>query len=569
MDSYQRLPLGYHSVNSNIMKQPATHSRKNTHLFSNGYLLVLLACAIAMAVYQFSDKTNKIHKESSDKIESKPRREVYLLLGDSSMSGEAKISDVETEVLDRCFLLNDKNEWEPAREPLNRYSTIADQTRVKALGTGYEFARSLLAGDKNLTVGLIVNAGNDTTIENWDGKSELYRSARKRTRAAIKDDSELTGVIWQHGLNDISHSERYIEQLQSLISNLRSDFNHPSLPVVIAPLPQAENMNTLIAGLPLSTHGTAVADGKGLTIAGNHYDTESQSLIGKRCADEMVTLIATLPAAPQAPTDIKFIDPHVHAMSVNPLGLQAVVKWMDERNVESCIVSPLSHKGSRPQNESERAVMIENFRPYKGRIYRMALIDPGEVETVEQAVTLLEREQSDGAVGFGEHYGVDLKFDDPKNLLLYEACEKVGLPVMFHIDQNKNMVETGMARVDRVLKMYPRCKVVAHAYWWRQLQNGSCDRQLQEHPNFYADMSGVVVMNELNRDRKYAREFLIRNQDKILWATDEGWWSFMDKGRQMRQHYTFLEELDLPDEVREKIYRGNAARVYGLNKQGK
>jgi hypothetical protein len=90
------------------------------------------------------------------------------------------------------------------------------------------------------------------------------------------------------------------------------------------------------------------------------------------------------------------------------------------------------------------------------------------------------------------------------------------------------------------------------------------DRQLQEHPNLYADMSGHVVVDVLNRDRKYAREFLIRNQDKILWATDEGWWSFGNKDRQMNRHYTFLEELDLPDEVRHKIYRGNSEKVYGL-----
>ena len=266
-------------------------------------------------------------------------------------------------------------------------------------------------------------------------------------------------------------------------------------------------------------------------------------------------------------SEIKLIDPHVHAMSVTPLGLRAVAKWMEERNVERCIVSPLRHKGSCPQNEEERRTMLENFRPYKGRIDRMCIIDPGEVATVDEAVTILKREIADGAIGFGEHYGVGLMFDDPKNLMLYEACEKVGLPVMFHIDQNKNMVEPGMQRVDKVLKKFPKCKVVAHAYWWRQLQEG--DRQLQEHPNLYADMSGHVVVQVLNRDRKYAREFLIRNQDKILWATDEGWWSFGNKDRQMNQHYTILEELDLPAEVRHKIYRGNAEKVYGLKKDGK
>ena len=278
---------------------------------------------------------------------------------------------------------------------------------------------------------------------------------------------------------------------------------------------------------------------------------------------------AEIPAATKPPADIKFIDPHVHAMSVTPLGLRAVATWMEQRNVERCIVSPLNHKGSRPKTEEERATMLENFRPYKGRIDRMTIIDAGEVETVDAAVTILKREMADGAIAFGEHYGVGLMFDDPKNLLLYEACEKVGLPVMFHIDQNKNMVEPGMARVDRVLKMFPNCKLIAHAYWWRQLVSGACDRQLQEHPNLYADMSGHVVISVLDRDRKYAREFLIRNQDKILWATDEGWWSFADEKRQMNKHYTFLEELDLPAEVRQKIYRGNAERVYGLAKGAK
>ncbi|MEK0449812.1 MAG: hypothetical protein RL088_2080 [Verrucomicrobiota bacterium] len=278
---------------------------------------------------------------------------------------------------------------------------------------------------------------------------------------------------------------------------------------------------------------------------------------------------AEIPAATKPPADIKFIDPHVHAMSVTPLGLRAVATWMEQRNVERCIVSPLNHKGSRPKTEEERATMLENFRPYKGRIDRMTIIDAGEVETVDAAVTILKREMADGAIAFGEHYGVGLMFDDPKNLLLYEACEKVGLPVMFHIDQNKNMVEPGMARVDRVLKMFPNCKLIAHAYWWRQLGSGACDRQLQEHPNLYADMSGHVVISVLDRDRKYAREFLIRNQDKILWATDEGWWSFADEKRQMNKHYTFLEELDLPAEVRQKIYRGNAERVYGLARGAK
>lgn len=285
-------------------------------------------------------------------------------------------------------------------------------------------------------------------------------------------------------------------------------------------------------------------------------------LMNRRAASEKEP--PTKDNARSEPEVIRWIDPHVHAMSVTPQGLRLVATWMEERNIERCIVSPLNEKGSRPQTEEEYQTMLENFRPYKGKIDRMCIIKKNEVQSVDEAVAILKRERADGAIAFGEHYGEGLMFDDPQNMMLYEACEKVGLPVMFHIDQNKNMVEPGMERVDKVLKKFPNCKLVAHAFWWKGLGDGSCDRQLQEHPNLYADLSGRAVMGFMNKDRAYAREFIIRHQDKILWATDEGWWSLSDKEKQMKEHYTFLEELDLPDDILRKLYRENSIKVYGL-----
>jgi|GEM_PF-5272410 len=40
-------------------------------------------------------------------------------------------------------------------------------------------------------------------------------------------------------------------------------------------------------------------------------------------------------------------------------------------------------------------------------------------------------------IGFGEQYSVNLNFDGLAIMRLSEACAKVGLPVMFHMDQNK------------------------------------------------------------------------------------------------------------------------------------
>ena len=491
---------------------------------------------------------------------------IYLLIGQSNMAGRAAIPEDATGVIERCYLLNDKNEWVPAKNPLNVYSTIRKGEGMQKLGPGYGFAVKMLKENPDLKIGLIVNARGGSKIEQWLGKPNYYWAARKRTKAALKT-GKLKGVLWHQGESNSDNLAGYLDNLKTLIANLRGDFEDTNLPFVAGQINNHADFNKEVLKLPEAVHATAVASAKGLTATDRwHFDSKSQLLLGERYAEQMIALQKTAARAEkkaQAPSDIKFIDTHVHAMALKEGGLEAVAKWMEKYNVDRCIVSPLNHKGSRARTEEERKVRRANFAKYKGRIDRMCIIDPEEVETVDQAVDILKREIEDGAVAFGEHYGRDLMFDDPKNLRLYKACEKVGLPVMFHIDQNKNMVEKGMQRVDNVLKNYPKCKLIAHAYWWRQLKDAH--RQLQEYPNLYADMSGHVVPNVLNRDRKFAREFIIRNQDKLLFGTDEGWWSF-GKEKSPFQHYTFFEELDLPDEVRYKLYRGNAEKLFGWGK---
>lgn len=492
---------------------------------------------------------------------------IYLLIGQSNMAGRAEIPDDATGVLERCYLLNDKNEWEPARNPLNRYSTIGKGLKMQRLGPGYSFAKKMLEANPDIKIGLVVNARGGSKIEQWLGKSKYYWGIRGRAKIA-RQSGTIKGVLWHQGESNSGEPENYLDNLKVLIADLRSDLDDADLPVVVGQINNNPPMaiNKELAKLPEAVHATACASAEGLKATDRwHFDAKSQLILGERYAAQMIRLQKELAQKPEPtpPTDIKFIDVHVHAHPCNEGGLDIVAKWMDKRGIDRCIVSPLNHKGSRDYTAEDRKIMLANFAKYTGRIDRMCIIDAGEVETVEAAVKILNKEKQDGAIAFGEHYGRGLKFDDPKNLLLYEACEKVGLPVMFHIDQNKNMVEPGMQRVDHVLKKYPNCILIAHAYWWRQLKDA--DRQLQAYPNLYADVSGHVVPSILNRDRKFARAFIIRHQDKLLFGTDEGWWSF-GKDPSPFHHYTFFESLDLPKEVRYKLYRGNAEKLFGWKK---
>jgi len=54
-----------------------------------------------------------------------------------------------------------------------------------------------------------------------------------------------------------------------------------------------------------------------------------------------------------------------------------------------------------------------------------------------------------------------------------EACTKVGLPLMFHMDR-RNPDEKGLPRLENVLKLYPACTIIAHSDWWKHLSDGTC-----------------------------------------------------------------------------------------------
>ena len=210
----------------------------------------------------------------------------------------------------------------------------------------------------------------------------------------------------------------------------------------------------------------------------------------------------------------RFIDTHVHFHDCKAGDLDKVAEWMKSNNVQRVINHPLAQ--SRPRNEAERKQMLANYANCKGRIDRFCIVFPEEVNSVEEAVQLLAREKQDGAIGFGEHYGVNLNFDDPKNLRLYAACSKVGLPVMFHMDRNKNLDEKGLPRLENVLKQYPDCILIAHSDWWKSLGDGTCDRLLKTYPNLYADISCTVTRSVIGRDKEFARAFFIRNGKWLL-----------------------------------------------------
>ena len=80
----------------------------------------------------------------SDYAGNKEALHIYLLIGQSNMAGRAAISEKDTEPLENCYLLNTKNTWEVAKNPLNRYSTIRKGLGMQKLNPGFTFAKTLI-----------------------------------------------------------------------------------------------------------------------------------------------------------------------------------------------------------------------------------------------------------------------------------------------------------------------------------------------------------------------------------------------------------------------------------------
>lgn len=60
------------------------------------------------------------------------KKHIYLLIGQSNMAGRAPLNEEDKGIIEGVYLSNNKNEWELASNPLNRYSTIKKVLNTKS-----------------------------------------------------------------------------------------------------------------------------------------------------------------------------------------------------------------------------------------------------------------------------------------------------------------------------------------------------------------------------------------------------------------------------------------------------
>ncbi|MAV37255.1 MAG: amidohydrolase [Planctomycetaceae bacterium] len=278
-----------------------------------------------------------------------------------------------------------------------------------------------------------------------------------------------------------------------------------------------------------------------------------------------------------------YVDMHTHLgqtwNSTEYLSAEVLLRWMDSVQIEQAVVLPLVSPESSSYPLTSDFVLGET-RGHRDRLIPFCSIDPRTSYRggLKGLVAMLKRYQDAGAKGFGEHKP-GLAVDDPRNMTIYAACAEVKLPLLFHLDNQRNTDAPGLPGLEKALQAHPGCTFIGHGPgWWASISGnvtraemagypkgeptpgGAIDRLMAKYRNLYGDLSAGSGANSISRGLKFGREFLLRRQDRIMFGTD-----YLAPKQPIPQFELFERMLDLPTEVTEKIYRGNARRVLGLS----
>ena len=277
-----------------------------------------------------------------------------------------------------------------------------------------------------------------------------------------------------------------------------------------------------------------------------------------------------------------FVDVHTHLgqtwNTTEPLSPADLLKWMDANDVAQAVVLPLVNPESSSFPLSTQFV-LEQTRPHRDRLIPFCCIDPRTtINNGKKGVDgMLARYVELGCRGFGEHKP-GLPIDDPLSLRLYAACGRHGLPVLFHLDNLRNTDKPGLPGLGAALKASPQTTFIGHGPgFWASISGdvktpadlggypktpvapgGALDRLMEASPNLYCDLSAGSGAGALRRDPKFAADFLVRRQDRLLFGSD-----YLAPGQPVPQ-FEVLKSVDVPDAVRAKVYRENARRLLKL-----
>ena len=315
-----------------------------------------------------------------------------------------------------------------------------------------------------------------------------------------------------------------------------------------------------------------------------------------------------IPQHPLTRAKFPFIDVHNHQWIMPVQDLDKLVTDMDSLNM-GVMVNLSGFRGkilewsldNVNQNHPNRFVIFLNINFEN-------LDDKG---WPEEALTMLEEAVKQGVKGLKVYKGLGLTdkdndgnriaVDDPRLDPVWAKCGELGIPALIHSGEpssfwdpkdkhNERWLELKqepgryrpadkfppfeqiISEQHHVFRKHPKTKFIdAHLGWFgNDLER--LGKLFDELPNVYTELGAVLA--ELGRQPRFARAWMIRYQDRVMFGKDtykkEEYYTYFrvletadeyfDYYRKRHAHWK-MYGLELPDSVLRKVYYKNALKV--------
>ncbi len=226
--------------------------------------------------------------------------------------------------------------------------------------------------------------------------------------------------------------------------------------------------------------------------------------------------------------------------------LDKLLEVSDKAGVTKCIVHSVATVPH--QVESINNFISESVAKYPDRLIGFAALHP-DYEDIEGEIA---RVKSLGLRGIKLHPDFQhFQIDDPHAFPIYEAAQREGLPVLFHVGDIRYDY-SGPERLRRVVDLFPQMKVIgAHFAGWSQWEESY---KLFGDGRIYVDLSSslyaITPESAANLIRRFGADKVLFGSDFPMWTADEELERF--------------NKIPLTDEERELILHKNAEKLLGL-----
>ena len=272
------------------------------------YILLLLFITIFSSCQPENSKqenTERVVNTVKTEPQSKDSLWVFVLAGQSNMSGRGALEAVDTLTDQRILMLDSQMHWVSAREPLHGFY----EPGRAGTGSGFAFAKALLPQlPKGVKIGLVPTAIGGSSINRWLGDS-LFRQQylatnfKKRTKEAMKVGT-IKAILWHQGESNSSKKGiiNYDKHLEVLFGRFRKVAQNDSLPILTGQLgaffvqksdePYPAQVNRIIKNHSVQDPNVHLIQTDDLTHKGDsvHFDAASQRTMGQRYANLFLSL---------------------------------------------------------------------------------------------------------------------------------------------------------------------------------------------------------------------------------------------------------------------------------------